>query len=106
MANGVDLLRDSIEGKGQTGRDIISTTAVQVVGPSTDLESGVLIRCPVANAGNLFVGFNSNITADGADETSGMIIEPGGDLPVSIRKLSDLWFIASAVSTKLFWLAQ
>lgn len=104
--SGINLLQDSIEG-GQTGRDIIGTgPAVQVVGPSTDLESGVFIRCPAANSGNLFVGFNSSITADGGDATSGMIVEPGFDLPVPARKLSELWFAASAASTKFFWMAQ
>ena len=106
MANGVNILQDSIKG-GQTGRDIIGTgAAVQVAGPPVDLESGVFIRCPSANVGNLFVGFNANITADDADATSGMIIEPGDDLPVSTRNLTDLWFTASAASTKFFWLAQ
>ena len=96
---------------GQTGRAIIGiASAVQVIGPPTNIKGGVFIRCPISNSGNLFVGFNPNITADVSpgigsflkslftrsakhyDHTSGMIVEPSRDLLIPTQNLGDLFF--------------
>ena len=111
---------------GQTGRAIVGIRVVmQVNGPLTNIKGGVFIRCHTLNKGDLFVGFNANITADISpkiglstlknlftrpvehyDHTSGIIIEPGRDLLIPTQKLSDLFFTANVKNTKFFWMVQ
>lgn len=101
----VDIIRDTIEGPARTGSKSIGTSPTQF-GDVGELFSGVNLAAAESNAGTIYVGFHANVTAGTAPDTDGFPIVPGGQVPVSVTKMSKMWLVASQASQKIFWLAQ
>lgn len=89
-----------------TGRKTVGTSAVRLLPDSAPTTGqGVQIHADVDNAGVIYVGSRSNITADSDDDTDGFPIKADQDILIKIRNLAQVYVIASQASQKLWWIA-
>ena len=99
-----DILRDSLP-SGSTGYTIVGTSAIKLRDNSRELLTGVSIKADTANAGVVYVGFSDQISAN-ADTKSGYPLAAGDSVPISIDDIAKVYIIASAITQKVFFIAQ
>lgn len=88
----------------RTGRkSSISTTAAPLTTVDETGLRGVQIVADAGNAGTIYVGESSAITADSADGTDGYPIAAGDTVVIPTLRADELYVITSSGSTDKVW---
>lgn len=95
------ISHDSVD----TGRkSSIGTTSVQVTTSKLKTISGLQVKASADNAGTVYVGTRSTITANTADTTDGYPLAAGETLLIPARSADEVYAIASEADQVLFWM--
>lgn len=93
--------------KVQTGRETVGTSAVEIaigVVPPT----GAKLVASAANAGAVYIGNSSSVTADSADATDGFPLLPGESIVLphsAFKDATSIYAIGTAAGEKVWWIA-
>ena len=82
----------------------IDATAEQITTTSFSAKKGVILKCPSANTGILYIG-NSDVTAGTTAATDGIPLEPGESLFIEVNNPNLLYAISDTADQKIFWMA-
>ena len=88
------------------GSFTVSGSAIQLSGTSVPFLRGVYVKAAAANAGKVYVGLSSAVTANSASSTDGYELSAGQEFLVPAAAADDLtevYVIASQASQKIFW---
>jgi hypothetical protein len=100
------VISNDVAAAGLTGSFVAGATALQLSSIGAQLTRGVQIKNPSTNAGTLYVGFASTVTAGTSTAaTDGFQIEPGEKALIPIDNTDKIWLIASQASTYVSFLA-
>ena len=102
--NDVTVSQDSQASLDHGSNLDIDTIAEQITSTSFSAKRGVILRCPLANTGTVYVG-NSDVTAGTTAATDGIPIESGESLFLEVNNPNLLYAIGSANNQTIFWLA-
>jgi hypothetical protein len=100
MPRSTDLYKDSLS-VGFTGTVTVGTTAAKIHSNDVALLSNVTVKAAAANAGTVYVGFRSDVSA-----TTGYPLAAGEAIPIAIDDLSKVYAIASEAAQSLHYIAQ
>lgn len=88
----------------RTGRkSSISTTSAQLTTITESGQRGIQITADSTNAGIVYVGEASTVTADAADGTDGYPIAAGDTIVIPTLRADELYVIASTGTTNKVW---
>lgn len=104
MSGGVQITDDAAS-KFLTGSKTVGTAAVQLTATGTPLTRGVSIRAASSNAGKIYIGPASTVTALSAAGTDGQELAAGERQFVPIDDLSKVFLISDTAGQKITFLA-
>lgn len=82
----------------------IGTSAVQLTTTSSSARQGVLVKAGADNAGRIYPGTSSSVTANSNDDTDGFELSAGDSVVVEVDDPSKIFIIGSAADQKAFWI--
>ena len=88
----------------QHGSRTVGTTAVRLTNSVIKPKNGVQIYASDNNAGTVYVGIGSDITANGGDETTGYPLQADQAVLVPCRVAKEVYVIADQASQQVFWI--
>lgn len=89
-----------------TGRKSgIVASAVKLTAQDWKANQGIQIYAHEDNENVIYLGFSSDVTADGADATSGFPLSAGDSINLPARNISEIYVIADGAGTnKVYWI--
>ena len=101
MAQGVDVVFDSIDDVGVTGAGTIGDSSAEQLAGKTEkvLTSGITIKADGGNTDAIYVGFSNGVTS-----STGYKLAAGDERPIPIRDMTKVWIIGGAAGQAYSWL--
>ena len=100
-----DYFPFSMQETFSTGSNLdIDTGAEQLIATSHVAKEGVLLKADAANAGIIYVGSSSAVTAGSAAATDGFPLSAGDGLVLGVSNANKVYAVASEANQKLFFL--
>ena len=65
---------------------------------------GVILKAPIANTQDVFIGISAAVTAGTADATDGFLLEPGERIQIDIDDPGRLYVISASGTQTLYWM--
>jgi len=90
-------------GRTNTGGATIGTSVAALSADGASLKGGVQIVAASTNASIVYVGTRSTLTAGTANATDGFPLSAGDSIFLPVRKESDVYCIADAVSQQVYF---
>lgn len=98
LGNTVKTIRTGKNSAVTSTPSLLTTAAVRKSG------YGVIIKAPISNGQNIFVGVSSSITPGTTDATDGFLLEPGERIQIDIDDPGLLYVVATSGTQTAYWL--